>query len=57
MPFFNSKMSPSQKWKNKRFQEVQKKVGQRRIFGDYFNYSKVGLNKEKKYMLEEEKNT
>jgi len=30
---------------------------QKRLFGDHYNYSKVGLNKEKKYMIEEQKNT
>lgn len=30
---------------------------QKRLFGEHYNYSKVGLNKEKKYMIEEQKNT
>lgn len=35
----------------------QRKQFQRRIFGEHYNFSKVGLNKEKKYMIEEQKNT
>lgn len=35
----------------------QKKQLQRRIFGEHFNYSKVGLNKEKKYLMQEQRNT
>ena len=35
----------------------QKRGVQRKLFGDHYNYSKVGLNKEKKYMIEEQKNT
>lgn len=35
----------------------QRKNLQKRLFGEHYNYSKVGLNKEKKYLLEELKNT
>jgi len=35
----------------------QRKAFQKRLFGDHYNFSKVGLNKEKKYMIEEQKNT
>jgi hypothetical protein len=35
----------------------QGKYFQKRIFGEHYNYSKVGLNKEKKYMIEEQRNT
>lgn len=52
------KKSPhSQPLKGKRWQELQKKVYRKQIFGEHFNYSRVGLNKEKKYMLEQERNT
>jgi hypothetical protein len=30
---------------------------QQKIFGQHFNYNKVSLNKEKKYLIQEEKNT
>lgn len=35
----------------------QRRAMQKRLFGEHYNYSKVGLNKEKKYMIEEQKNT
>lgn len=44
-------------WKVKMQLKEQKKYFQKRIFGEHYNYSKVGLNKEKKYMIEEQRNT
>ena len=35
----------------------ERTVMRKKIFGEHYNFSKVGLNKEKKYMLEEQKNT
>jgi hypothetical protein len=29
----------------------------KRLFGDHYNYTRVGINKEKKYLLQEQKNT
>ena len=39
-------------WKMRSVIRDQRKQFQRRIFGEHYNYSKVGLNKEKKYMIE-----
>ena len=57
--FFNKKVSPLKHWKNKRLQEVQLKKQKKSIFGDHYNYNYNNslLNKEKKYMIEEERNT
>lgn len=35
----------------------QRKAMQKRLFGEHYNYSKIGLNREKKFMIEEQKNT
>jgi hypothetical protein len=35
----------------------QRRVMQKKLFGEHYNFSKVGLNKEKKYLIEEQKNT
>lgn len=44
-------------WKMRFALKQQRKQLQKRLFGEHYNYSKIGLNKEKKYMLEEQKNT
>lgn len=35
----------------------QKKIYQRRLFGEYYNYNKIGLNKDKKVWIEEQRST
>jgi hypothetical protein len=54
---FTRKVSVGKHYRNKRYQELQSKYNQKKIFGEHYNYGKHGLNKEKKYMLEEERNT
>lgn len=44
-------------WKIKNALQEQRLHLKRRLFGEHYNYSKVGLNKEKKYLLQEQKNT
>jgi hypothetical protein len=44
-------------WKMRLALQEQRKQLQKRLFGDHYNHSKVGLNKERKYLLEEQKNT
>jgi len=39
-------------WRMRSAIKDQKKQFQRRLFGEHFNYSKVGLNKEKKYLIQ-----
>ena len=34
-----------------------KKIQQRKIFGDHYNYNKIGLNKDKKMWLEEQRSS
>lgn len=41
-----------QRIRTKRSQELQRKLLQRKIYGDHYNYNRHGLNKEKKYLLE-----
>ena len=36
---------------------MERKRQKKCVFGEHYNYRQVGLNKEKKYLLEEEKNT
>lgn len=44
-------------WKAKLALREQRRNLQKKIFGDHYNYSKIGLNKEKKFLLEEQRNT
>lgn len=44
-------------WRMRSAARDQKKQLQRRLFGDHYNYSKIGLNKEKKYLIQEQRNT
>jgi hypothetical protein len=37
--------------------EEQRMHLKKRIFGEHYNYARVGLNKEKRYLLQEQKNT
>lgn len=37
--------------------EEQRRLLKKRLFGEHYNYTKVGLNKEKQYLLQEQKNT
>jgi hypothetical protein len=53
----DSKQALINGWKMRSAIRDQRKQFQRRIFGEHYNFSKVGLNKEKKYMIEEQKNT
>lgn len=44
-------------YKAKQAVREQRKLLQRRLFGEHFNYQRVGINKDKKYLLEEQRNT
>lgn len=44
-------------WKVRSAAEEQRKLLKRRLFGEHYNHTRVGLNKEKQYLLQEQKNT
>ena len=35
----------------------QRRIKQRKIFGDHYNYNKIGLNKDKKIWMEEQRSS
>jgi hypothetical protein len=44
-------------WRMRSAARDQRKQLQKRLFGEHYNYSKIGLNKEKKYLIQEQRNT
>ena len=38
-------------WKMRNAFEEQRKLLKKRLFGEHYNHARVGLNKEKKYLL------
>lgn len=39
-------------WKTRNAMEEQRKLLKKRLFGEHYNYTRVGLNKEKKYLIQ-----
>ena len=52
-----SREMPVNAWRSRLAIKQQRRHLQRKLYGQHYNYSKVGLNKEKKYLLEQQRNT